>query len=253
MPEPPQAPPDGPQAPPEHVVEFGKGGTPPAEADGRLDSPAFHRNHAPIWSVLSCFLEGRHGDVLEIGSGTGQHVVVFAGHSPAITWWPSDLLDSHLRSVDAWRRHERRDNVRAPVRLDAGAADWKLPEHGLPSAFAAMLCINVVHIAPWRVTEGIFAGARRHLGPDGRLFLYGPFRRDGTHNSPGNQTFDAHLRRDNPEWGVRDTADLRKLAEVNGLQIAELVEMPSNNATLVLERIQRQSGPPGFLDRPRSA
>ena len=222
-----------PQGKPEHVVEFGEGGTPPAEADGRLDAPAFHRNHAQIWSVLSRFLLGRSGDVLEIGSGTGQHVARFAGQSPTITWWPSDPLDSHLRSIDAWRRYEGRDNVRAPVRLDASASDWKLAEHGLPSAFAAMFSVNVVHIAPWHVTEGIFAGAGRHLSPDGRLLLYGPFRRDGAHNSPGNESFDANLRRDNPEWGVRDTADLRKLAEVNGLRLAELVEMPSNNATLV--------------------
>jgi hypothetical protein len=86
------------------------------------------------------------------------------------------------------------------------------------------------------VAEGIFAGAARHLTPDGRLFLYGPFRRDGVHNSPGNEAFDADLRRDNPEWGVRDTADLRKLAEANRLRLAELVEMPSNNATLIFER-----------------
>ena len=222
---------------PEHVVEFGKDGTPPAEADGRLDAPAFHRNHAPIWSVLSRFLAGRSGDVLEIGSGTGQHVAWFAGQSPTITWWPSDPLDSHLRSIDAWRRHERRDNVEAPVRLDAGATDWKLAEQGLPSTFVAMSCSNVIHIAPWQVAEGLFAGAGRHLDPDGRLFLYGPFRRDGAHNSPGNETFDARLRRDNPEWGVRDTADLKRLAMANGLRLADLVEMPANNATLVFERI----------------
>ena len=229
---------DQPPGKPEHVVEFGKSGTPAAATDGRLDAPAFHRNHAPIWSVLSRFLRARSGDVLEIGSGTGQHVVQFAGQSPTITWWPSDQLDSHLRSIDAWRRHERRDNVQAPVRLDAGASDWKLPEHGLPCAFAAMFCANVIHIAPWAVAEGLFAGAGRHLAPGGRLFLYGPFRRDGAHNSPGNEAFDANLRRDNPEWGVRDTADLRKLAEVNGLRLADLVEMPANNAKLIFERIE---------------
>ncbi|HSW16938.1 MAG TPA: DUF938 domain-containing protein [Ramlibacter sp.] len=70
-------------------------------------------------------------------------------------------------------------NVQAPVQLDADAHDWKLAEHGLPSAFTAMFCANVIHIAPWHVAEGIFAGAGRHLSPDGRLFLYGPFRRDG--------------------------------------------------------------------------
>ena len=222
---------------PQHVAEFGTGRTPPGEADGRLDGPAFHRNHAAIWSVLSRLLVGFDGDVLEIGSGTGQHVVHFAAQSPTITWWPSDHLDSHLRSIDAWRRYEKRPNVHAAVRLDASASDWKLAEHGLPSAFMAMFCANVIHIAPWRVAEGIFAGAGRHLRSNGRLFLYGPFRRDGRHNSPSNEMFDAELRRDNPEWGVRDTADLRRLAESNGLRLAESIEMPSNNATLVFERI----------------
>jgi SAM-dependent methyltransferase len=218
----------------DHVAEFGKGGTRPAEADGRLDAPAFHRNHAAIWSVLSRFLVG--GDVLEIGSGTGQHGVHFAGQSPTITWWPSDHLDGHLRSIDAWRKLEHRDNVRAAVRIDASATDWKLAEQGAPKAFTAIFCANVIHIAPWRLAEGLIAGARRHLSPDGRLFLYGPFRRDGVHNSPSNEAFDANLRRDNPEWGVRDLADLRKLAAANGLRLAELVEMPANNATLVFER-----------------
>ena len=220
-----------------HVAEFGTGRTPPAEADGRLDGPAFHRNHTAIWSVLSRLLMGRSGDVLEIGSGTGQHVVHFARQSPTITWWPSDPLDTHVRSIDAWRRHEKCVNVQTPVRIDASASDWKLAEHGLPSAFTAMFCANVIHIAPWHVAEGIFAGAARHLRVDGRLFLYGPFRRDGRHNSPSNETFDADLRRDNPEWGVRDTADLTKLAGTNELRLAELIEMPSNNATLVFERI----------------
>src|SRR4051812_7719133 len=117
-----------PPSKPQHVAEFGKGGTRPAEADGRLDAPAFHRNHAAIASVLSRFLAGRSGDVLEIGSGTGQHVVHFAGQSPTITWWPTDHLDGHLRSIDAWRRLEQRDNVRPAVRLDASTADWKLSE-----------------------------------------------------------------------------------------------------------------------------
>lgn len=221
---------------PEHVVEFGKGGTPAAEADGRLDAPAFHRNHAPIWTVLSKFLEGRSGDALEIGSGTGQHAAEFARQSPSITWWPSDHLDSHIRSISAWRAHSQLGNLRAPIPLDASQADWRFAERGLPARFLAVFCANVIHIAPWSVAEGILAGAGRHLRPDGRLFLYGPFRRDGAHNSPGNVTFDANLRRDNPDWGVRDTADLRTLAERNGLRLAEISEMPANNAILAFER-----------------
>jgi SAM-dependent methyltransferase len=222
---------------PDHVAEFGKAGLPPPQADGRLDAPAFHRNHAAIWAVLEAFLRDRSGDVLEIGSGTGQHAAEFARRTPAITWWPSDPLDSHLRSIAAWRVHAGLANLRPPVRIDAGARDWRLSELGLPSEFLALFCANVIHIAPWSVAEGLFAGAGRHLSTDGRLFLYGPFRREGTHNAPSNEAFDRNLRRDNPEWGVRDTADLRALGERNGLALAELVEMPADNAVLVFARV----------------
>jgi SAM-dependent methyltransferase len=218
---------------PDFVVEFGKDGPPPE--DGRLYAAAFHRNHAAIASLLESFLQGA-GDVLEIGSGTGQHVVAFAGKMPALTWWPTDLNDNHLRSIAAWRAHARLGNVKPPVRVDVSAPDWRLAALGLPSSFAAMLCANVIHIAPWAVAQGLFAGAGRHLRADGRLFLYGPFKRDGQHNAPSNAAFDASLKNQNPEWGVRDTADLRALGAANGLRFVELVEMPANNAMLVFER-----------------
>jgi SAM-dependent methyltransferase len=215
---------------PKFVVEFGEGGPPPD--DGRLDAAAFHRNYAAIAPVLEAFLHGRTGNVLEIGSGTGQHAVAFAGKLPAISWWPTDLNDNHLRSIAAWRSHAQLENVRAPVRLDASAPDWRLPALGLPSTFTAMFCANVIHISPWAVAEGLFAGAGRHLAAGGRLFLYGPFKRDGRHNAPSNAAFDESLRSRDPDWGVRDTADLRTLAARNGLRFVELVEMPSNNAIL---------------------
>jgi SAM-dependent methyltransferase len=219
-----------------HVAEFGKGSTSPAAADGRLDAAAFHRNHAPIWAVLSRFLVKHTGDVLEIGSGTGQHAVAFARQAPNIVWWPTDRLDSHMRSIAAWRVHASLGNLRAPTWLDASETDWRLAEHGLPREFIALFCANVIHIAPWAVAQGIFAGAGRHLCADGRLFLYGPFRRNGVHNAPSNEAFDANLRRDTPQWGIRDTADLNDLGAANGLRLAELVEMPANNAMLVFEQ-----------------
>ena len=219
---------------PEIIVEFGKDGPPPE--DGRLDAAAFHRNHAAIAPVLEAFLRDRSGDVLEIGSGTGQHAVAFAAHLPGITWWPTDLNGNHLRSIAAWRAYARLPNVQAPVPLDAGATDWQLRERNLPASFIAMFCANVVHIAPWAVAEGLFAGAGRHLVGGGRLFLYGPFRRDGMHNAPSNAAFDESLRHQNPEWGVRDIADLKKLGQAHHLHFIELVEMPSNNAILVFER-----------------
>jgi len=221
----------------EFVVEFGKDGR-PVEPDGRLDAAAFHRNHQPIWAVLQPFLAGKSGDVLEVGSGTGQHVVHFARQTPDLVWWPSDLNENHLKSINAWRAREGLANVRDPLRIDLSAPAW-CPELGdgrAPSAFLAVLCANVIHIAPWRVAKGLFAGAGRYLQGDGRLFLYGPFKRDGKHTAMSNAIFDTSLRDSNPEWGVRDIADLEKLAEGAGLLLRDTVAMPANNMILVFER-----------------
>jgi SAM-dependent methyltransferase len=221
----------------EYVVEFGKDGR-PVEPDGRLDAAAFHRNHQPIWQVIEPFLRNKSGDVLEAGSGTGQHVVDFARRSPDITWWPSDFNEAHLKSIAAWRAHARLPNIRAPLRIDLSDPAWcsEMENGSGPDPLLAVLCANVIHIAPWRVAEGLLAGAARYLRPDGRLFLYGPFKRDGKHTALSNAVFDTSLRDNNPEWGVRDIADLKTLAESVGLNLAEIVEMPANNLILALER-----------------
>jgi SAM-dependent methyltransferase len=220
----------------EFVVEFGKDGR-PVEPDGRLDAAAFHRNHQPIWAVLQRFLVGESGDVVEVGSGTGQHVAHFAGHTPDIIWWPSDLNAQHLKSIDAWRAHSGLSNIRPPLRIDLSDPAW-CPEmrDGRTGPLQAVFCANVVHIAPWHVAEGLFAGAGRYLGADGRLFLYGPFKRDGQHTAMSNAIFDTSLRDRNPEWGVRDIADLERLAAAAGLVLIEMVEMPANNLILVFGR-----------------
>jgi SAM-dependent methyltransferase len=221
----------------EYVVEFGKDGR-PAEPDGRLDAPAFHRNHQAIWAVLQPFLAGKSGDVQEAGSGTGQHVVDFARRSPRITWWPSDLNEQHLKSIAAWRAHAGLANIRPPLRIDLSDPVWcsQMHDGSGPGELLAVFCANVIHIAPWRVAEGLFAGAARYLRADGRLFLYGPFKRDGKHTAPSNAAFDTSLRDRNPEWGVRDIADLEKLAAGVGLMLTDIAEMPANNLVLVFAR-----------------
>lgn len=221
----------------EYVVEFGKDGR-GVEADGRLDAAAYHRNHQPIWAALSRLLAGKSGDVLEAGSGTGQHVVHFAAHSPDIIWWPSDFNEQHLKSIAAWRAHAGLRNVRAPHRIDLSDPNWfaLLQSEGGPKELAAIFCANVIHIAPWSVTEGLFAGAALALKPGGLLMLYGPFKRDGKHTSVSNAVFDTSLREGNPDWGVRDIADLEALAAAAGLALRETVEMPANNLLLVFER-----------------
>lgn len=218
----------------EYVVEFGKDGR-PVGADGRLDAAAFHRNHAPIWEVLKPFLAGQSGDVLEAGSGTGQHVVHFAHHAPDVIWWPSDLNAAHLRSIEAWRVHSAIANIRPPQSIDLSDPAWSL-EDG-PDSLLAIFCANVIHIAPWPVAEGLFAGAGKHLRADGRLFLYGPFKRDGKHTALSNAIFDTSLRDRDPDWGVRDIADLEALATRVGLKLAGTFDMPANNMILMFARM----------------
>ena len=221
----------------EYVVEFGKDGR-PVEPDGRLDAAAFHRNHQPIWGVLQKFLAGKSGDVLEAGSGTGQHVVHFAGHAADVTWWPSDYNEQHLKSISAWQKHAGLPNIRPPMRIDLSDPAWCSAMHdgSGPAKLLAVFCANVIHIAPWRVAEGLFAGAARYLRADGRLFLYGPFKRDGKHTALSNAVFDTSLRDRDAEWGVRDIADVEKLADSVGLALIETVRMPANNLILVFEK-----------------
>jgi SAM-dependent methyltransferase len=221
----------------EYVVEFGKDGR-PVEPDGRLDAAAFHRNHAPIWAVLQKFLGGKSGDVVEAGSGTGQHVVHFATHAPGIIWWPSDLNERHIKSIEAWRAHAVLPNIRPPQRIDLTDPDWPstMQDGSGPAQLLAVFCANVIHIAPWRVAEGLFAGAGRYLRADGRLFLYGPFKRAGKHTAMSNAVFDTSLREQDAEWGVRDITDIEKLAAGVGLGLVETVPMPANNMILVFAR-----------------
>src|SRR6266403_2136777 len=218
----------------EYVVEFGKDGR-PVEADGRLDAAAFHRNHRPIRALLQQFLAGKFGGTVEAGSGTGPHAVGFDCHHPDVTWWPCYLNEQHLKSISAWRAHAGLANIRPPLRIDLSNPEWCAEMHdgSGPANLLAVFCANVIHIAPWRVAEGLFAGAGRYLRTEGRLFFYGPFKRGGEHTASSNAAFDKSLRDNNPEWGVRDIDDLEKLAKNAGLVLAERVAMPANNFILV--------------------
>ncbi len=221
---------------PKFVVEFGKDTAPPA-ADGRLELPAFQRNHDAIWSALSPILVRASGDVLELGSGTGQHAAEFAGRSPQLTWWPSDIADAHLTSIAAWRKQAGLANLRPPQRIDLMTPDWVWQgENGSGGPLAAIMCNNVLHISPWAVSQNLIAGAGRLLRPGGHLFIYGPFKHGGVHTAPSNADFDASLRTRNPAWGVRDVDDLAALAKEAGLSLVEAAPMPANNFVLAFTR-----------------
>jgi hypothetical protein len=165
-------------------------------------------------------------------------VADFARHIPEITWWPSDFNEQHLKSIAAWQAHAALPNIRPPLRIDLSDPAWCAEMHdgSGPSKLLAVFCANVIHIAPWRVAEGLFAGAGRYLRADGRLFLYGPFKRGGRHTAMSNAVFDTSLRDRNAEWGVRDIEALEKLAASAGLALIEVAEMPANNLILVFGR-----------------
>lgn len=205
-------------------------------ADARLDAPAFHRNFEPICIALKRLLAERGGDVLEVGSGSGQHAVGFAAAMPALTWWPSDPDAAHLASIAAWRDGSGVTNLKAPAALSVTDAEWRLADGGTPEDLAAIVSLNMIHIAPWAACEGLMRGAGRYLAPDGLLVLYGPFKRDGQHTAPSNASFDQMLQSENPEWGVRDLTAVADVAQSEGLEHAETLQMLANNLVVVFRR-----------------
>ena len=191
-------------------------------------APATDRNREPIRAVLRDVLPAS-GLVLEIASGTGEHVRFFAGKSPQLDWQPSDPDPDALASIAAWS--EGSPNIRPPLALDAGAPDWPLDRAD------AMLCINMVHISPWVSTLGLFAGAARLLGPGAPLYLYGPYLREGVPTAPSNEAFDESLKARNPEWGLRLLEDVVALGARTGFRFEQVTEMPANNLSVIFRRV----------------
>ena len=197
----------------------------------RRTAPAAERNKDPILAVLARVLSGfARGLVLEIASGTGQHVAHFAKALPALDWQPSEFDAGMLPSIAGWIDSEKLPNVRPPIILDVGRHPWPMAQAD------AIVCINMIHIAPWQATLDLFAGAARILGADGVLFLYGPYRRFGRHTAPSNEAFDADLRARNAEWGVRDLEAVEEIARGYGFALIEAVAMPANNFSVVFRK-----------------
>lgn len=188
-------------------------------------APAALRNRQPILDVLAPLLPVQ-GDVLEIASGTGEHVVHFAAALPTIRWHPSDPSSAARQSIAAHVASAQLDNVLAPLAIDAEAADWPVPP------MDAIICINMAHISPWAATLGLMAGAARVLKPGGLLFLYGPWRQVGVPLTDGNAAFDVDLQARNPAWGLRLMEDAEAAARTVGLIPSGRQPMPANNWSL---------------------
>ncbi|KQO71498.1 MULTISPECIES: DUF938 domain-containing protein [unclassified Methylobacterium] len=194
-----------------------------------LIAPAAARNRAAILAVLRDVLP-ETGTILEIASGSGEHAVHFAAALPALSWQPSDPEPAYRRSIAAHAEAAGLANLRPPLDLDAAAAAWPIARAD------AILCINMVHIAPWSATEGLMDGAARTLAPGGVLFLYGAFREGGRHTAESNAAFDQDLRARDPRWGVRDLETVADTAARRGLRHEARIGLPANNLALVFRR-----------------
>lgn len=199
--------------------------------DARQYAPAAARNRDPIWSVLQRHLP-QEGLVLEVASGSGEHAVHFARASgPGLIFQPSDPDPAARASIDAWRTAAGVANVRPAIALDATAETWPIVRAD------AVLCFNMIHIAPWEAAVGLVRGAGRVLPPGGLLFLYGPFKREGRHTAPSNEAFDRDfLKARNPAWGVRDLEAVAGLAAEAGFAAPALEAMPANNLSVIFRR-----------------
>lgn len=195
----------------------------------KREAPAASRNRDPIAAVLRQVLP-TSGTILEVASGTGEHVVGFADLFPCLHWQPSDPDPDALASIRAWRQEAELANLLEPLVLDASAEPWPV------TAADAILCVNMVHISPWEATVGLLRGAGRLLAAGAPLILYGPYRRAGVPTAPSNEAFDASLRARNPQWGLRGLETVEAEAGRNGLRLERVFEMPANNVTAVFRR-----------------
>src|SRR5215470_2849075 len=191
---------------------------PVAAADARQFSPSAARNCVPIREVLTRVLP-KKGIALEIGSGTGEHVICFAKALPGLLWLPSDPDAASRASIKAWSATEVLANVRAPVAIDVRDGVWGVEDD---APFDAMISLNMIHIAPWEAALGLLAGGARLLRPQGVLFLYGPFMLDGKHTATTNAAFDADLKQRDLRWGVRDINEIVSEAVPHGLELREV-------------------------------
>ena len=192
-------------------------------------SPAAERNKAPILTVLESVLP-KTGSVIEIASGTGQHVCFFAAAMPGIIWQPTEPDASDRDAITARIREAGLTNIAAPIALDVLEPRWPIAD-----SFDAVLCINMIHISPWPATDALCRGAALHLNARGRLVLYGPYLESGQ-AVQSNLDFDASLKRRNSDWGLRELTEVTRVAGEHGLQRQQIVRMPANNLIVVFAK-----------------
>ena len=197
--------------------------------DARRYAPSAARNRDAILMILTSHLP-EYGRVLEVASGSGEHTMHIAAAHPKLTFQPSDPDPDGRASIDAWTHHLGLTNV-------APAIELEVTKSVSPSIKAdVVICINMIHIAPWSATVGLMRNAAKVLPTGGLVYLYGPYRRNGEHTSPSNAAFDADLNARNPAWGIRDLEAVATLAIDHGFSASNIEAMPANNLSLFLRR-----------------
>ena len=199
--------------------------------DARRDAPSFHRNIEPITQKLHEILPNDCKHVLDIGSGTGQHVARFSEEFPQIQFQPTEYDIDNLASINAWS--EGRNNVSPARQLDVTQIKWFDKTN---PKFDVLLCFNVIHITPFEVTQGIFKGAQKTMRENCQLIFYGPFKIDSKHTSESNQEFEKWLKDKDVSFGIRDIGDVETEARANGFGLFESHTMPANNFLNVFTR-----------------
>lgn len=210
-------------------------------------SPSAERNKHPILQALQSLLPAQ-GHALEIASGTGQHVTWFAQHLPQWVWQPTEVHPGALHNIATRLAQTDPNNVRDPVLLDVCQTPWFsapqdapaglaqtvfLPPALTPASFDLVLCINMLHIAPWAACAGLMQGAAQYLRDGGVLVTYGPYFEAGTPASDSNIAFDQSLRTHDPSFGIRQLHDVVHTAALAGMQLQARHAMPANNLLLV--------------------
>lgn len=204
--------------------------TPDQKDDGRMHAPATANNRDFILKVLQEHLPD-NAHILEVASGTGEHGVHMCQAMPNWKWQPTDLSQDHINSIEAWKSHAGLDNLLDPHHLDA-TSPWDLQD-----TINTICCMNMIHISPWEVCQGLMENAGQILSSGDNLYLYGPYKMQGAHISPSNEAFDASLKKSDPSWGVRDLEAVAEAAISNGFTAPLVIAMPANNHSLIFTKV----------------
>jgi len=204
--------------------------------DGRQFSPSAQRNAAPILEVLKSCLP-KQGTILEIAAGSGEHSIFFAPEFPGNFWLATDPAKDKVESIRAWQVFKPAPNLLPPIALDAAAQKWPVENIDLPASITGIVCVNMIHVSPWKAGQGLLAAAGRILEKEGILYFYGAFMMAGKHTAPSNVEFNAMLKKTDPEWGLRNLEDVEAEANKNGLKLVNVTPMPANNFSVVFQKI----------------